>query len=300
MGTGSHGQSLETTIAQVVADELGVDIDDVTLVQGDTAATPLRAGHRRQPERGDRQRRRRAGARDSARRGCWPSPPRCSRPRPSDLAMADSRISVAGDAGHRALAGRGGRGRLPRPGRAAAGHARRARGAARYQAPMINFVQRAPTPAPCEVDPATGAVRDPPLRRERGLRRDDQPDGRRGPDRGRRRPGHRRRALRAHALRRRRQPAGHDLRRLPAADGRRGPRPSSTATSRRPRRHPAATRAWARAAPSRSPAALANAVRDALAPLGVRVTTQPLTPDRVVGLIDRAPEGVRRCACAGG
>ena len=29
MGSGSHGQSLETTIAQVVADELGVDVDDV-------------------------------------------------------------------------------------------------------------------------------------------------------------------------------------------------------------------------------------------------------------------------------
>ena len=35
MGTGSHGQSLETTIAQVVADELGVDMDRVTLRQGD-------------------------------------------------------------------------------------------------------------------------------------------------------------------------------------------------------------------------------------------------------------------------
>jgi carbon-monoxide dehydrogenase large subunit len=35
-----------------------------------------------------------------------------------------------------------------------------------------------------------------------------------------------------------------------------------------------------------SPAALANAVRDALAPLGVRITTQPLTPDRIIGLIE--------------
>ena len=35
MGTGSHGQSLETTIAQVVADELGVDMERVTLRQGD-------------------------------------------------------------------------------------------------------------------------------------------------------------------------------------------------------------------------------------------------------------------------
>jgi len=40
----SHGQSLETTLAQVVADELGVDIDHVRVIQGDTAAAPLGPG----------------------------------------------------------------------------------------------------------------------------------------------------------------------------------------------------------------------------------------------------------------
>ncbi|HET9078438.1 MAG TPA: xanthine dehydrogenase family protein molybdopterin-binding subunit [Acidimicrobiales bacterium] len=40
----SHGQSLETTIAQVVADELGVDLDDVMVVQGDTATSPYGPG----------------------------------------------------------------------------------------------------------------------------------------------------------------------------------------------------------------------------------------------------------------
>ena len=44
MSTGSHGQSLETTIVQVVADELGVDIDDVRFHQGDSAATPYGPG----------------------------------------------------------------------------------------------------------------------------------------------------------------------------------------------------------------------------------------------------------------
>jgi len=38
---------------------------------------------------------------------------------------------------------------------------------------------------------------------------------------------------------------------------------------------------------------LANAVRDALAPLGVRITTQPLTPDRLVSLINSAAAGSR-------
>ena len=42
--TGNHGQSLETTIAQVIADELGVPFDDVRIIQNDTARTPYGAG----------------------------------------------------------------------------------------------------------------------------------------------------------------------------------------------------------------------------------------------------------------
>jgi carbon-monoxide dehydrogenase large subunit len=44
MGTGSHGQGLETTMPQIVAEELGVALDDVVLVQGDTASTPFGRG----------------------------------------------------------------------------------------------------------------------------------------------------------------------------------------------------------------------------------------------------------------
>src|SRR5262249_45884443 len=40
----SHGQSLETTIAQVVADELGLELDNVRVLQGDTASTPAGSG----------------------------------------------------------------------------------------------------------------------------------------------------------------------------------------------------------------------------------------------------------------
>jgi carbon-monoxide dehydrogenase large subunit len=40
----NHGQGLETTIAQVVADELGVDIAHVRVLQGDTDAAPLGPG----------------------------------------------------------------------------------------------------------------------------------------------------------------------------------------------------------------------------------------------------------------
>ena len=64
---GSTGNSLETTAVQLAADALGVDIDDVNTIQGDTAAHPVRARHRRQPQRVDARRRRRRDGRDPAR-----------------------------------------------------------------------------------------------------------------------------------------------------------------------------------------------------------------------------------------
>jgi carbon-monoxide dehydrogenase large subunit len=44
LGTGSHGHSIETTIAQVVATHLGCDIEDVAVIQGDTATSPMGPG----------------------------------------------------------------------------------------------------------------------------------------------------------------------------------------------------------------------------------------------------------------
>ena len=44
MGTTSHGQSVETTMAQIIADTLGVSYDDVTVVQADTQSTPYGPG----------------------------------------------------------------------------------------------------------------------------------------------------------------------------------------------------------------------------------------------------------------
>lgn len=41
---GSTGNSLETAVVQLTADALGVPIDDVTTIQGDTALTPYGAG----------------------------------------------------------------------------------------------------------------------------------------------------------------------------------------------------------------------------------------------------------------
>lgn len=44
LSTTSHGQSIETTMAQVVADALGVTYDMVTIVQADTQSTPYGPG----------------------------------------------------------------------------------------------------------------------------------------------------------------------------------------------------------------------------------------------------------------
>jgi len=44
IASGAHGQGLETTTAQLTAEFLGVHVDDVTVHQGDTDATPYGAG----------------------------------------------------------------------------------------------------------------------------------------------------------------------------------------------------------------------------------------------------------------
>ncbi len=44
LGTSSHGQSIATTMAQIAADELGVDIEDVSVVDGETDITPIGGG----------------------------------------------------------------------------------------------------------------------------------------------------------------------------------------------------------------------------------------------------------------
>ena len=44
LGTGGHGQSIATTMAQIAADELGVDFADVTVIEGDSDISPVGGG----------------------------------------------------------------------------------------------------------------------------------------------------------------------------------------------------------------------------------------------------------------
>ena len=43
-GIASHGQGLETTLAQVIADELGCAMDDIVVLQGDSSLVPMSSG----------------------------------------------------------------------------------------------------------------------------------------------------------------------------------------------------------------------------------------------------------------
>ena len=143
----SHGQSIETTMAQVVADHLGVDLDDVVVIQGDTAVDALRGGHRRQPQRGRSpaapasRPAERCGTRSlriaahlleaAPRTSRWPTAAVQRPGRPRRRAMPLAR-------GRRALA-------YLDPGRAAARTSSPAsRSPCRYQAPPIMLVQRLP------------------------------------------------------------------------------------------------------------------------------------------------------------
>ena len=141
-----------------------------------------------------------------------------------------------------------------------------------------------------EIDAETVAARGEALHRVRGLRHDDQPDGRRGPDRRRRGAGHRRRAARGLRVRRRRatrSPRTFMDYLLPTdhRGARHRDRPHRDRVDHQPRR---VTRAWARAAPSASHAAVANAVADALAHLGVKATKTPLGPEQIFALVEAA------------
>ena len=70
-GSHAHGQGHETTLAQVVADELGVPIESVEVVHRRYRPRQLRHGHLRQPER----LRGRLGARAQRREGARQGPP---------------------------------------------------------------------------------------------------------------------------------------------------------------------------------------------------------------------------------
>ena len=214
-----HGQSHETTLAQVAVDELGVRFEDVKVVFGDTDVTPFAlvgTGGSRAATLAN-------GVVLHASRELREQDPRrwprtCSRPAPPTSRSTTASISVQGSPAVQLPLARarphrgGGAGATPR------GRRHRARGDAASTTAARAAGRAAPTCAEVEVDVETGLVSDRPLRGGRGLRAAGEPGDRRGPDPRRRRPGDRRGAARARGVRRGRAVPGVDVHGLPDAD----------------------------------------------------------------------------------
>ena len=255
-GLTTQGQGHQTVFAQIVADELGVPLEDVDVTTGDTRRMPYAVGT--------------FASRAAVMSGNAVAPGRAQRCRekalriaadalevdPDDLEIVDGVVTVKG-APTTSIAARHGRGAVQpaalrlRRGRQG-GHPVRRHGdpdkppVAEDEEPGLEGKDfYSPTRATfangmhaaiVETDPRHRRDQDPALLRRPRLRHADQPDDRRGPDPRRRRPGRRRRALRADGLRRVRAAAQRLVHGLPDALRLRGARRSRSTTSRRRRR----------------------------------------------------------------
>ena len=197
-GACSQGQGHETAFAQIAADALGVNLEDVTVVGGDTDAIPFGIGtfaSRSTVLAGNAI----AAAGATVRGKIVRAAARLLEAAEADLEVAEGRVFVRGSPGRAVPFASIVRASLPT-----------------FQAPAVvepdfeaTAYQRVPTVtyasavhvAVVEVDPETGRRPPPALRRGPRLRPRDQPHARRRADPRRRRPGRRRRALRGDRLR---------------------------------------------------------------------------------------------------
>jgi carbon-monoxide dehydrogenase large subunit len=153
----SHGQSLETTIAQVVADELGLEMDKVRVIQGDTASTPAGSG-----TGGSRSAVLCSGAAREAAQQVRDQLINIAAHRleaaPEDLEIVDSRIQVAGTPSQgmaiQSVAWRA----YSHPEGLPPGQLPGLEGQSRYKPSSMFTWSNACHICVCEVDPATGAV----------------------------------------------------------------------------------------------------------------------------------------------
>ena len=156
-GTSPHGQGHETSFAQIAADRLGIDPDEVDVIHGDTAPGPVRLGHLRRrarwrwAARRSRARRKGAGEGEADRAALLEAAP-------EDIELVDGKFQVRGlarqgddDGGDRR------RGVHPAAG-AADGHRARAGGDVRSTTRRTSSSRSGRTRCVVEVDPETGKV----------------------------------------------------------------------------------------------------------------------------------------------
>ena len=281
-----HGQSHQTTLAQIAADEFGVPFEQVRVVVGDSAVVPFgfTGGSRSATMTGGvalhGARQLKGKVLDFAAQLIEASA--------ADLEIVDGLVQVVGDP-DTAL----GVGEVAR--RAASGEfGAEADTKLEVEASFDGGEGGWSGGTHCaivEVDVETGTRDGRAVRRGRGLRRAHQPRRGGGPDPRRHRAGHRRRPARAVRLRRRRQlPVGH-VHGLPAADRLRDPAARDRAPADRADRPDVNFRGVGEGGMIVAPPTLVNAIEDALAPFGVRIYEQHLPPARILELIEDAAAG---------
>ena len=196
-GIASHGQGLETTLAQVIAEHLGARVEDIRVLQGDSAAVPGGTGtyaSRSTVLAGG------AGplASEAVREKVLNAASHLLEAAAADLVADDGRIAVVGTdrsvtfrevarAVYSEMA------RLP-------AEARDELAATRTYDPVFGTTTSATHIAAVEIDPETYQMRVERFVGRRGLRPADQSADRRRPGAWRRRAGHRRCALRGSRL----------------------------------------------------------------------------------------------------
>ena len=215
-GTSPHGQGLETSFAQIVADRLGVDPSVVDVIHGDTNTGPVRDEHVRVALAGGRRRGGRPRRQEGAATRPSGSSPTCSRRRPRTSRCVDGKFRVE---------------RLARQGHALAEVAGDAYIPRELPEGMEPGLEEIDVLRPGELRVPVrrarvhrrgrrrdGQRRRRPLHRGRRLRAGDQPDAHRRADPRRHRPRARPGAVRADRLRRERPARHRHVRRLRAPE----------------------------------------------------------------------------------
>ncbi len=219
IGASPHGQGLRTTLAQIIADEIGVPPQAIKVVHGDTDRTPYGWG-----TFASRSLVISGGATLLAARKVRAKlitiASHMLEAAAEDIVLEDGKAKVAGT--DRAVA-------IAQMAREAYTQTHRFKGeiepglteTGSYDPP--GTFSNACHVAIVEVDVETGHVTRREVRRRRGCRPHHQPDDRRRPGARRRRPGHRQRAARGDRLRRGWRHPDRQSRRLSAADRARNP-----------------------------------------------------------------------------
>ncbi len=291
VGVQSHGQGLETTLAQIANEMLGIRPERIRVVHGDTALTPYSTG-----TWGSRCMVMAGGAVAAA----------CRHPGGAHRRIAAHLLQCQpGRRGWRtaaasAPAGRGGIGEVarlwyrtpqhlppdvdPAGWRSTSGY----KPAARHRHVHL----RLRTPSSCRVDTGTGDVAILDYAVVRGRRHAGQPDDRGRPGDRRRGAGDRHRAVRGDGVRRRGAAAGHHAAPTTCCRARPRCRRCGSSTCRRPRRYTLfGQKGIGESGAIGPPAAIANAVNDALRPLRRRGDTRCRSTPRAhpARALDAAP-----------